>query len=135
MSSQPFARMRAILDRMRVPPWVRAGLRGTPIALMFALFIVTGWRGIDYGYHWDETAWQIKPVRDMVASGILMPRAAIYPTLGKWLTLLPAVPAGVKIAVKPNFDPRAAQAAMTAAVDEPGYLLRVRRLYVVVSAF
>lgn len=148
MSSPGLATLRASFDRMRARPWGRAGLRGAPVVVMVTLFVVTGWRGIDFGYHWDETDWQLKPVREMVASGILLPRAAIYPTFGKWLTFLPAIPAGVKALfkkdadnkdaankdAKKDLDPRAVQAAMTAAIDDAGYLLKVRRLYVFVSA-
>ena len=135
MPSTSLASVRASFERMRARPWGRAGLLAAPVVAMVALFTVTGFRGVDFGFHWDETDWQIKPVREMVASGILLPRAAIYPTFGKWLTFLPALPAGAKAALAKGADPRKVQAAMTAAIDEPTYLLKVRRLYVLVSAF
>jgi hypothetical protein len=105
-----------------------------PLLLLVVLFIQTGFYGIDFGYHWDEVDWQVRPVRDMVASGILVPRAAIYPTFCKWLTLLPAIPAGIVTALRETTTPRDAQAAMLAVLDGPQFLLTARRLYVVVSA-
>jgi hypothetical protein len=130
--------MSTVLDRLHaLAGWVRSrrwalGLSlAVPVVLMTALFIVTGFRGIDFGLHWDEVDWQIMPVRDMVANGLIMPRASIYPTLCKWLTLLPAWPAGL---MAYRGTPRAVQAAMLAVIDRHDYLLIVRRLYVVVSA-
>ncbi len=113
---------------------LRSLLPGLPPLVLVVFFVVTGFRGIDFGSHWDEVDWQIRPVRDMVASGILMPRATIYPSMSKWLVLMPAVPAAVRAGLKPDGGVLAMQPAAVARIDEPGYLLTVRRLFVVVSA-
>ena len=134
MNGMSLERLHAMADRVRARPWLLWTLVALPPLLLMALFIVTGVRGVDLGYHWDEVDWQIRPVRDMVASGIVMPRAAIYPTLCKWLTLLPALPAGL-LAILRGKDPRGVQAAIVAVLDRPNYLLTVRSMYVVVSAF
>jgi len=101
---------------------------------IFTLFVVSGVRGVDFGVHWDEAEWQIKPVREMVSTGLLMPRATVYPAFSKWLTFAQTFPVAVKVAVKAKGDPRAIQNAMLAKVNDPGFLLRTRRLYVVFSA-
>jgi hypothetical protein len=106
-----------------------------PMAAIFSLFVVTGFRGVDFGYHWDEVEAQIKPVQQMVSTGLLFPRASGYPGFSKWLTLLPAVPVGLKAVIDNKSDPRLVQAAMLAKVDGPGFLLTARRLYIVFSAF
>ncbi len=77
MSPTSLASVRASFERIRARPWGRAGLLAAPV---LALVTVTGFRGIDFGFHRDEPDWQIKPVRDMVAGGLLLPRVAIYAT-------------------------------------------------------
>ena len=110
-------------------------LRVAPVVAIFTLFVVTGIRGVDFGYHWDEAEAQMVPVRNMIASGLLLPRASGYPSFSKFLTLQPTLPAGIKAAIAKKGDPRAVQAAMLAKYDEPTFHLTVRRLYVVFSAF
>jgi hypothetical protein len=127
-----------LLDRVLSRSWARGALLTTPLVAMVVLFIVTGVRGVDFGHHWDEVEWQIQPVREMVSTGIFMPRAAIYPSVSKWLTLMPTLPvalrAGFKTQPNEKVDPRKIQSAMLAKVDRPDFLLTVRRLYVIFSA-
>lgn len=127
-------RLAATMPRSRVRALLLEALSHVPLLALFTLFVVTGYRGVNFGWHWDEVDWQTRPVRDMVASGILIPRASIYPTFCKWLTLLPVLPAGIGAALQEGSNPRAAQAAMLAVLDGPQFLLTVRRLYIVVSA-
>ncbi len=96
--------------------------------------MAVGFRGIDFGEHWDEVDWQLKPVQEMVETGLLMPRAAIYPALAKWLILWPALLRGAEKAFEVGLEPTIVQAAMRRAVLSPDYLLTARRLFVVVSA-
>jgi hypothetical protein len=105
-----------------------------PVVALTAFFVVTGLRGLDFGHHWDEEKYQIAPVRDMVATGVLLPPAGIYPSLAKWLVLLPALPYGAKALVKKGSTPRTVQTAMLSTVQARGYLLAVRRVFVFVSA-
>jgi hypothetical protein len=104
------------------------------MVVIFAVFVTSGLRGVDFGYHWDEGGAQITPVQEMVSTGFLFPHASGYPGFSKWLTLLPAVPAGVRTAIEKKGDPRLVQAAMLEVVNGPGFLLTVRRLYIVFSA-
>jgi hypothetical protein len=114
--------------------WARMLAGAGPVVMLLLLFVVTGIRGVDLGYHWDEVGYHLNPARQMVASGVLLPRAYIYPTVGKWLILLPAVPAAIRGALDAKGDPQRVQAAMLAAIDAPDYLLKVRCLYIVVSS-
>jgi hypothetical protein len=129
------ARLDAIADQVRARRWLLWLLLALPPLVLMALFIFAGLRGVDFGYHWDEVDWQVRPVRDMVASGILMPRAAIYPTFCKWLTLLPSIPAAIWAATVKLKPPHDVQAAMLAVLDRGDYLLILRGMYVVVSSF
>ena len=114
--------------------WARRLLLIAPALALVAFFTITGIRGVDFGEHWDEVEWQIQPVRDMVNSGILLPRASLYPSFGKWLTLLPAIPPGIRVAVKKGSSARDVQGAMIATVNPPSYLLTVRCVYIFFSA-
>jgi len=122
------------LEVLRQKPWTRRLLLVLPALALVAFFTITGIRGVDFGDHWDEVEWQIQPVREMVGSGILLPRASLYPSLCKWLTLLPAIPAGIQVGFKKGATPRSVQAAMVVTANAPEYLLTVRRLYIFVSA-
>jgi 4-amino-4-deoxy-L-arabinose transferase-like glycosyltransferase len=118
-----------------VRPIVRRPLLAfVPLVALCALFIVTGLRGVDLGEHWDEVPYHIAPVRSMAASGIFLPHEYIYPALSKWLVMLPAWPGVVATALRTSFDPAAMQATMQAGVDASDYLLKARRVFIVVSA-
>ncbi len=91
--------------------WLRLLLAALPPVVLFALFVVTGFRGIDFGYHWDEVDWQLKPVQEMVQTGLLMPRAAIYPAFAKWLILWPALLRGRREDARGRVSSRASSRA------------------------
>jgi hypothetical protein len=122
-----------------------AFLVGAPIAALMALFLVTGLRGLNFGYHWDEGSQQLDPTRSMVANGILVPRLYNYPSMTKWLVLAPALPAAIQAGLQPNADGKSIQAAMVAAMTlvpppqpgqdrSPAYMVTCRRLFLVLSS-
>jgi len=138
------ARASRFLDRLRAVessaktvldgrPWVRVLLAALPPLALFVFFVVLGFRGIDFGKHWDEVEWQLEPVQQMVETGLLMPRATIYPAFSKWLILWPALFRGITKAFEVGLDPAAVQAAMLKTIRAPAYLLTARCLFVVVS--
>jgi hypothetical protein len=109
--------------------WLRVGL---PPLVLVALFVVTGLRGIDFGHHWDE-GYQLDASRAMVANGVFLTRPYTYPGVGMHLLLVPALKDGLQ-ALAHSRDIRPMLAAMVSAIDAPGYLLKARTAFVVVSA-
>lgn len=105
-----------------------------PVLLLLCLFIVTGLRGVDFGSHWDEWPWHFQPARDMVNSGLFLPRSYIYPSLSKWLALIPTWPTVISTLVSTHGDPIQLQVAMQAVVNDPEFPLNVRRVFIVISA-
>ena len=83
-----------LLERIRLHRWPRSLVQLLPLAGVVALFVVTDLRGIDFGEQWDERQWHIDVTRDMVASGILLPRTYIYPSLTNLMVLAPSILAG-----------------------------------------
>jgi hypothetical protein len=126
-------RLPRALRRLTSGRWARPAAHVAAVSIAI-VFTFSGVRGVDFGYHWDEIDWQVKPVREMVESGLMFPRASIYPSFGKWLILLPALPSGAGAALDDKFEPRKVQAAMVATLAAPSYLLTARRVYVVFSA-
>jgi Dolichyl-phosphate-mannose-protein mannosyltransferase len=122
------------LEWVRSRRWARSLLLGAPVVALMLLFTVTGIRGVDFGFHWDEVGWQIQPVREMVSTGILLPHATIYPAFSKWLVLSAALPSGLQAALQMGINPRRIQAAMLAAIDAPNFLLTVRSVFIAFSS-
>ena len=114
---------------MRLP----ALAKHLPALLICALFVTSGLRGIDFGYHWDEGGWQVLPVKQMVSSGVLVPRSFIYPSFSLWVVLLPALDTGVRAGLSGR-SAREVQRAMVSEFDRPEYLLEVRTLFLLISA-
>jgi len=105
-----------------------------PVLVLWLVFVGSGLRGVDYGFHWDENEWQVQPVRNAIASGILLPRSYIYPTFAKWLVLAPTAFVALDKGLATSFDPERMKLAMLAAVDAPKYLLTARSVFIVASS-
>jgi hypothetical protein len=108
-------------------------LLAAPGLALWLLVLVTGLRGANFGFHWDEIESHLDPTRKMIASGVLVPRIYTYPMLVKWLILLPALPSGLG----PYFsggDPAAIQSAILATMNGPRYLLTVRELFILLTS-
>jgi len=135
-------------ERGRSRRWAIRLAAMLPIFALVALFITTGLRGVNFGYHWDEQDYHLTPARRMVESGVLLPKNYTYPSFDKWLLLVPALPSGVQAAfdtagqgkgvvqingVEQSNAVKAAQVAMLALMDAGGYLLRGRCVFIVVS--
>jgi len=113
--------------------WTAGPLRWClPPLLLVTLFFVTGFRGIDFGYHWDEF-YQIWASRAMVGNGVFLTRPYTYPGVGMLLLLVPVLDDGLR-ALGHIGDARPVLTAMGAAMDAPGFLLKARTAFLVVSA-
>jgi hypothetical protein len=119
---------------VKLGPKARRVLQAAPLAALVAFFVVVGIRGVDFGTHWDEASTQIEPTRNMIASGVLLPRIYNYPTFAKWLVLLPAVPTAVQACLGPDGGLRKLQLKVVEVMQKAQYLLAVRRLFIVLSA-
>jgi hypothetical protein len=108
-------------------------LVAAPALALWLLFLITGLRGADFGFHWDELESHVDPTRKMVASGVLVPRIYTYPMLTKWLILLPALPSAIGPYLSGG-DPAGMQSAMLATMNAPTYLLTLRQLFIVISS-
>jgi len=100
-----------------------------PVILPLVLLIITGIRGIDFGFHWDEGV-HVTGVRNTILSGVLLPRIYIYPGVNYWLTLsatLPDVIAHVQSGAE-NRD------ALLAALEGKPFLLRARTIFLITSS-
>lgn len=127
---------RRALERLRAQRRLgRAVLLAAPIFVVWLLLVITGLRGVDFGFHWDEEPWHIAPVRAAIANGVLLPRSYIYPGFDKWLVMAPAAVEALRVGLETAFDPAPMQAAMVAAANKPDYLLSARRVFIVVSSF
>src|SRR5437879_424426 len=73
----------------------RGWLRCLPVILPLAVLLITGFRGLDFGVHWDERYYQIAPAQRMLNTGTLRPGYYGYPSFDYWVNLaalLPEVP-------------------------------------------
>jgi hypothetical protein len=128
-----FRELQALPARPRVRPFALA----LPVLPLLVLFVITGMRGVDFGAQGAEVGGgDTQPVREMIASGLLLPRAPVGPAATSWLVLLPTIPSGLHAVVRspPGARARAVQQAMLEAIDAPDFPLRVRRVFVLVSA-
>jgi hypothetical protein len=104
------------------------------VLALLALFIFTSWRGVNFGYHWDEDQWHMEPALRMVETGVVLPHAYIYPSLDKWLILLTALPAGLRAFIDGGGNYLPIQTAMLAAMRVSDFLLSVRMVFIVTSS-
>ncbi len=107
--------------------------RAAPIApalAPLAVLLATGLAGVDFGWHWDELDSQIEPARQMLVRGDLLPHVYVYPGVARWLCLLPAFFYGLPRAFELGLGK-----AMLEAIARPDYLLSVRAVFIVLTAF
>lgn len=110
--------------------WLRLYL---PPLLLVALFVITGLRGIDFGFHWDERDSQWAQTRAMLANGVFLPPEYNYPGVGKMLVAVPALDDGLR-ALARGESLRQVFSTMVSAMDAPDYLLQARSVFLMVCA-
>ncbi len=124
------------------------------VVVIWLFFLWNSWRGIDFGYHWDEKATTIS-IKETVETGVLLPTIYLYPGMCYDLSLIALLPEAYhelttgetpwQAAPNPNapngnkateqrsrFDQ--IQASLQGFVDQPEYLLTVRKLFAFVSS-
>jgi tetratricopeptide (TPR) repeat protein len=111
------------------------------LAAVLAVAVWTGYRGIDFGHHWDEH-WTLDCVRGSISSGLLIPRRYEYPSVTRDLALLCAGPAVFRTRYDSQTSAAApeqikalhqANATLAKQVDQIGFTLRTRTVFLVIS--
>ena len=122
-------------------PVVLAGLSavalGAALALIAALAIsiVTGLRGIDFGYHWDEPR-ITDSVVDAYRTGVFLPRWYSYPSLSFDVAMATAAPdavAAARAAPPQTADSGSIKDVIANAIDKTRLLLRLRVVFLVLT--
>jgi 4-amino-4-deoxy-L-arabinose transferase-like glycosyltransferase len=101
-----------------------------PVLLPLIILIGTGLRGLDFGTHWDEKYYQIRPVRTMLTTGILLPQYYGYPSFNYWVNaagLLPDAVAALK-------EKKGTEEQLLDALDSSAYHIRLRAIYLVITS-
>ena len=130
------------------------GSKGIPLSdratwLLFLLpltwFLWTGVRGIDYGEHWDE-GFQVQLTQRAVAEETLLPGWYNYPSVTYWLALASLSPEALSADYsevhtrgplgvgEPVKGLASIKEELTQAIQAPGFLLRMRGVFLFVSA-
>jgi len=110
---------------------VGAGLRHVSLMLPVLLFVATGLWGLDFGTHWDERYFQIRPVRTMVQNGVPLPEHYGYPSFNYWVNALALLPEAVDATIR---TPRPLSKTLLETIDRHSYLLRLRSIYLILTS-
>ena len=101
-----------------------------PVLLPLIILVGTGLRGLDFGTHWDEKYYQIRPVRTMLTTGILLPQYYGYPSFDYWINaagLLPDAVAALK-------EKKGREEQLLDALDSSAYHIRLRAIYLIIAS-
>jgi 4-amino-4-deoxy-L-arabinose transferase-like glycosyltransferase len=69
-------------------------LRWLLVAVPLVLFLGSGWRGIDFGRHWDE-GHRVLDLQSALNEGTLLPEEYNYPSMTFWLTVVALLPEAI----------------------------------------
>jgi hypothetical protein len=99
------------------------------VLVPLAIFVTTGLRGIDFGFHWDES-YHFSTLRDALEDGTLLPSGFRYPSISHWLCV-----AGLTPELLRDADAAApVSRRLIEALDSHDYLLHVRAIFLFVSS-
>jgi hypothetical protein len=101
-----------------------------PSLLPLAILVVTGFRGLDFGNHWDEKGYQIAPVKTMLDHRSPLPGYYGYPSFDYWIGAAALLP---EILTSWNDKTGAAQ-KLTDVLGSHHYLLRVRGTFLIMTS-
>ncbi|MBP7633130.1 glycosyltransferase family 39 protein [Candidatus Ozemobacteraceae bacterium] len=108
--------------RRALLPWIGLGL-------VFLSFIATGWRGVNFGKHWDEPRIMHSVVHS-VENGYYFPLDYIWPSLTWDIAMACLTPDVVKKRVC-GYDP----SKLAGIAGSEPFLLRVRSVFIIICAF
>ncbi len=104
---------------------------GAFFLLPFSLLVGTGIRGLDFGMHWDEKYYQIRPVRTMVETGVPLPQYYGYPSFDYWVNAAALLP---EILRAPVTDQATLRQQLLQTIESHSFLLRLRAIYLIVTS-
>jgi 4-amino-4-deoxy-L-arabinose transferase-like glycosyltransferase len=112
------------------PPEAASRWFGWWIVLVpLVIFVVTGLRGLDFGFHWDED-YHVGTLREALEEGTVLPGSFRYPSVSHWLCVAGLAPELLRGA-PPELT---LQEHLSLALESQDYLLRVRAIFLCVSA-
>ncbi|HEX4697143.1 MAG TPA: glycosyltransferase family 39 protein [Candidatus Udaeobacter sp.] len=116
------------------------------LVVLIAVFIGTGWIGLDFGYHWDEM-FALEEVGRPIDSGVFLPRSYNYGSMifdiGSVLLLPRTIPFLVKIARESRpeyvasyqeYVPKERAAPLVAFATSKEFLLRMRVVFLLLTS-
>jgi hypothetical protein len=99
------------------------------VLVPLAIFVTTGLRGLDFGFHWDES-YHVSTLRNALEEGTLLPSGFRYPSVSHWLCVLGLAPELLR-----NADAEVpVSQRLIEALDGHDYLLRVRAIFLFASS-
>jgi hypothetical protein len=109
-------------------------IKGTlPVLPVLILFIWSGVRGVDFGYHWDEEKLFLL-VEKAINTLIFLPSWYKYPSIPYWLCLTGLTPHLIGALQVVGLDVHAIQEHLLLVVNTPAYHLQTRIIYILVSS-
>lgn len=97
------------------------------LLFLMGFHLWTGWRSVDFGFHWDEYK-LVDAVKESVRTGVLLPRWYNYPSLSYDIAAACAVPE-VLGAVRSGGDIWRVSENAVKEISKPAYLLRLRKVF------
>src|SRR3954466_9271188 len=95
------------------------------------ILVWTGLRGLDFGVHWDEQYYQIRPVKAMLESGSPLPRYYGYPSFNYWINTAALLPDLTRMITTGEAEIRR---LLIEALDSHAFLLRLRALHLIIAS-
>ena len=110
----------------------RVWARWLPLVPIWILFLWCGFRGLDFGSHFDEHVFVV-PLKRM-ARGVLLPGMYNYPSLAYYLSYIAAIPEVVQATfAEDGFFAKLSE--LDHLVDTKPFRLRIRGLYLIITSF
>jgi hypothetical protein len=104
--------------------------RLVPALFPLVILVVTGFRGLDFGNHWDERGYQLAPIKTILHRRAPLPGHYGYPSLDYWVSTAALLPEIVTLwnEKTDRFE------KLAAVIGSQRYLLRVRGIFLTVTS-
>lgn len=146
--SEPFERSGAPEPVGSLSRIKRAGPQ-LALGLLLVVFVVTGWKGRDFGWHWDE-AFNLEKMARPLTNGVFLPGSYIYPGMIFGIGTMALLPETIPFLVRTtkelplsypsissryqDFVPNEKAAPLVWFARSKAFLLRVRAIFLVLTS-